>query len=82
MSKAEEERRRHEYLLSEIRLTAEDTKEYFQDKFDKIEIRVSSLENFKSYLKGMAKGVAWVGGTSSFSGILYKIFHHGEKILK
>ena len=54
MSRAEEDRKRHEYLLAEIRLSAEDIKEHIRDR---IEPRISSLEATRDYSRGIVKTV-------------------------
>jgi flagellar motor component MotA len=50
----EEERKRHEYLLKEIRLSAEDVKDYIADK---VEPRITSLEDTRTYCRGVLKTV-------------------------
>jgi hypothetical protein len=53
MSRKEEEKARHEYTLMEIRLSAEDVKEYVRGEVKKVEKRVSRLEHLCSYVSGI-----------------------------
>lgn len=54
MSRADEERKRHEYILREIRLSAEDVKDYVCKE---VEPRIKSLEATRDYTRGVIKTV-------------------------
>ena len=67
MSRAEEEKKRHEYLLAEIRLVGEDIKEHIRDR---VEPRIKSLEATRDFQHGIIKtvgiGVPSIGSVSWF----------------
>jgi len=52
MSRKDEEKARHEYTLMEIRLSAEDVKEYVRDEVGKVSRRVTRMEHLCSYVTG------------------------------
>jgi len=60
MTRKEEEKARHEYLLLEIRLTGEDIKASIHERYDK---RLSSLEHWRTKVNGILAGLlaAWGG---------------------
>ena len=80
MNKAEQreaEKRRHEYLLMELRLTGEDIKTSVSEKYEK---RVSSLERWRSYVNGIGKGIG-VAGAALIA--WWKYAHHfTDKMVK
>lgn len=49
MSRRDDDQRRQEYLLMEIRLTGEDIKAQITDKFEK---RICSLERWRNLIAG------------------------------
>ena len=54
----------HEYTLMEIRLSAEDVKEYVRQEIKCIDKRLSSLEHWRTFLVGGWAGImAYFGFT-------------------
>ena len=45
MSKRDDEKKRHEYLLMEMRLVGEDVKEYVRSTIEPVKKRVTTLEH-------------------------------------
>lgn len=65
MSKKEEEQRRHEFFLMEVRLTGEDTKNAIAEKLEKrlvpLENRMTSLEHYRTAIgASIAAILAWL----------------------
>jgi hypothetical protein len=58
MSRKEEDKKRHEYMLMEIRLTGEDIKASIHERYDK---RIASLEHWRTRVNGILAGLglAW-----------------------
>ncbi len=66
-NKDEEERKRHEYLLMEIRLTGEDIKNSIHEKYEN---RIAALEHFKTYVSAVVATLIFAIGviTHGFRG--------------
>ena len=60
MSKKDEERQRHEYMLMEIRLSAEDVKEYVREAIKPLDKRVTSLEHWRTKIHGIAVAITGI----------------------